>query len=89
MKQRYNNMKTIEYKVSFEKMISRLPGLFAYLDSDDFGVVSLHKATDSLDGCWGKIVENIKLPSDVSLTIKRTHVITFEDITNEYIWLDS
>lgn len=82
-------MKTIEYKVSFEKMISRLPGLFAYLDSDDFGVVSLHKATDSLDGCWGKIVENIKLPSDVSLTIKRTHVITFEDVTNEYIWLDS
>ena len=82
-------MKTIEYKVSFEKMISRLPALFAYLESDDFGVVSLHKATDSLDGCWGKIVENIKLPSDVSLTIKRTHVITFEDITNEYIWLDS
>ena len=82
-------MKTIEYKVSFEKMISRLPALFAYLESDDFGVVSLHKATDSLDGCWGKIVENIKLPSDVSLTIKRTHVITFEDVTNEYIWLDS
>ena len=82
-------MKTIEYKVSFEKMISRLPGLFAYLDSDDFGEVSLHKATDSIDGCWGKIVENIKLPSDVALTIKKTHVITFEDVTNEYIWLDS
>lgn len=82
-------MKTIEYKVSFEKMISRLPGLFAYLDSDDFGEVSLHKATDSIDGCWGKIVENIKLPSDAALTIKKTHVITFEDVTNEYIWLDS
>ena len=42
-------MKTIEYKVSFEKMISRLPGLFAYLDSDDFGEVSLHKAKDTDD----------------------------------------
>ena len=55
-------MRTIEYKVSFEKMITRLPGLFAYLDSDEFGNVILHKATDSLDGCYGKIVENIKLP---------------------------
>lgn len=82
-------MKTIEYKVSYEKMISRLPGLFAYLESDEFGNMSLHKATDSLDGCWGKIVENIKLPSDVALTIKKTHVITFEDVINEYIWLDS
>lgn len=60
-------MKTIEYKVSYEKMISRLPGLFAYLESDEFGNMSLHKATDSLDGCWGKIVENISLPSGVSL----------------------
>ena len=60
-------MKTIEYKVSYEKMISRLPGLFAYLESDEFGNMSLHKATDSLDGCWGKIVENINLPSGVSL----------------------
>lgn len=60
-------MKTIEYKVSYEKMISRLPGLFAYLESDEFGNMSLHKATDSLDGCWGKIVENITLPSGVNL----------------------
>lgn len=60
-------MKTIEYKVSYEKMISRLPGLFAYLESDEFGNMSLHKATDSLDGCWGKIVQNISLPSGVSL----------------------
>ena len=83
MRQRQNKMKTIEYKVSFEKMISRLPGLFAYLDSDDFGEVSLHKATDSIDGCWGKIAENNKLPSDVALRIKKTNVITFEDVTTE------
>jgi hypothetical protein len=62
-------MKTIEYKVSYEKMISRLPGLFAYLEEDELGNMSLHKATDSSDGCWGKIVENIMLPNHVSLTV--------------------
>ena len=83
-------MKTIEYKVSFEKMISRLPALFAYLESDDYGVVSLHKATDSLDGCWGKIVENIKLPSGVSLTVEGDEILksgetyTFRTIIDYY-----
>ena len=79
-------MKTIEYKVSYEKMISRLPGLFAYLEADDYGVVNLHRATDSLDGCWGKIVENIKIPYD--LIVRNTHVITEEDVNNGYKWLD-
>lgn len=60
-------MRTIEYKVSFEKMVSRIPGLFAYLESDEFGKVSLHKATDSLNGCWGKVIENIKLPVSLSV----------------------
>lgn len=60
-------MRVIEYNVSFENMISRIPGLFAYLESDEFGNVSLHKATDSLDGCWGKIVENIVLQVDFLL----------------------
>ena len=67
-------MKTIEYKVSFEKMISRLPALFAYLESDDYGVVSLHKATDSLSGCWGKVVENINLP--VNLSVNGNPILT-------------
>ena len=56
-------MRTIEYKVSYESMISRIPGLFAYLDSNELGEVSLHHAYDSNCGCYGKIVENIKLPS--------------------------
>lgn len=63
-------MRTIEYKVSYEKMISRLPGLFAYLDSDDFGNVLLHRAYESNNGCYGKIVENIKLPIDCTLTVE-------------------
>ena len=69
-------MKTIEYKVSYEKMISRLPGLFAYLESDEFGNMSLHKATDSLDGCWGKIVENINLPSGVKLIVNGQEILS-------------
>ena len=56
-------MRTIEYKVSYENMISRIPGLFVYLDSNELGEVSLHHAYDSNCGCYGKIVENIKLPS--------------------------
>lgn len=69
-------MKTIEYKVSYEKMISRLPGLFAYLESDEFGNMSLHKATDSLDGCWGKIVENISLPKEVKLIVNGQEILS-------------
>ena len=62
-------MRTIEYKVSYENMISRIPGLFAYLDSNELGEVSLHHAYDSNCGCYGKIVENIKLPEGKSLIV--------------------
>lgn len=62
-------MRTVEYKVSYENMISRIPGLFAYLDSNALGEVSLHHAYDSNCGCYGKIVENIKLPVGTSLIV--------------------
>lgn len=48
-------------------MITRLPGLFAYLGEDGYGNIVLHKATESLNGCYGKIVENIVLPENVNL----------------------
>ena len=60
-------MRTIQYRVPIEKMITRLPGLFAYLGEDDYRNIVLHKATESLNGCYGKIVENIILPNDVNL----------------------
>ena len=60
-------MRTIQYRVPIEKMITRLPGLFAYLGEDDYGNIVLHKATESLNGCYGKIVENIVLPDNVNL----------------------
>ncbi len=62
-------MKVISYNVSYEKMITRLPGLFAYLEADEFGNMTLHKATDNLNGCYGKIIQNIMLPDDVNLTV--------------------
>ena len=84
-------MRVIEYNVSFENMISRIPGLFAYLESDEFGNVSLHKATDSLDGCWGKIVENIVLQVDFLLKeeegetpILKTDVYSYRTIMSYY-----
>lgn len=60
-------MRTIQYRVPIEKMITRLPGLFAYLGEDGYGNIVLHKATESLNGCYGKIVENIVLPNNVNL----------------------
>ena len=83
-------MRTIEYKVSYENMISRIPGLFAYLDSNELGEVSLHHAYDSNCGCYGKIVENIKLPDDTSLTVdgndllKGGQTYTFRTIITYY-----
>lgn len=83
-------MRTIEYKVSYENMISRIPGLFAYLDSNELGEVSLHHAYDSNCGCYGKIVENIKLPEETSLIVDEKHLLeegktyTFRTIITYY-----
>lgn len=56
-------MHTIHKEIGLEEFRSRVCGLFAYIDED--GV--LHNATDSVDGCYGKIVENLKVPDYVSL----------------------
>lgn len=63
-------MRTIGYKVSYEKMISRIPGLFAYLESEGNDEMILHSAADSINGCYGKIVANIKLPLGMGLSVK-------------------
>ncbi|MCD8207502.1 MAG: hypothetical protein LUD72_06165 [Bacteroidales bacterium] len=62
-------MKVIQKKIGKESFISRLPALFAYIEEDDVGVVSVHTATDSKNGCYGKVVENMTLPDDKSLKI--------------------
>ena len=68
-------MKTIEYNISWENLISRIPALFAYVEIDDLGVKRLHSANDSADGCYGKIVENIRLPQDVNLVVDGNTVL--------------
>lgn len=61
-------MKTYSYKISKESLLSRIPALFAYIDYDNLGNFELHIATDSPDGCYGKIIEDITLPSSYTLT---------------------
>lgn len=58
-------MRTIKKQICREELISRLPALFAYMEADETGVFHLHKSTDALQGCWGKIVSDIKMPSNV------------------------
>ncbi len=54
------NLRTIKYTAKYEDLISRIPGLFAYVELDDKGNSVLHKATDSPMGCYGKVIENIE-----------------------------
>lgn len=68
-------MKTYEYKISKEPLLSRIPGLFAYISYNSLGEAELHKATDSLDGCYGKIVEDIILPSTYTLQTEDETII--------------
>ena len=58
-----------EYKieVSLEEFKSRVPGLFPYIEWDENGVASTHVATDAPNGCYGRIVDNMKVPEDVIL----------------------
>lgn len=55
-------MRTINYKVSYEKMISRLPALFAFLETDEQGTCEIVKATRGEQGDYGKIIANVIIP---------------------------
>ena len=52
-------MRTISYKVSYEKMISRLPAMFAYLETDEQGTCEIVKATKGKQGDYGMIIANV------------------------------
>lgn len=52
-------MRTINFKVSYEKLLSRLPALFAYVEIDEQGTASIVKATNGAIGNYGKIVADI------------------------------
>ena len=63
-------MRKIQKTICREELKSRIPALFAYIEENDAGEFKLHTATDSLQGCYGKIVENITLPKGFALSIK-------------------
>lgn len=63
-------MNKIQKKICREELKSRIPALFAYIEENEAGEFRLHKATDSLQGCYGHIIESIKLPEGVNLVIE-------------------
>lgn len=81
-------MKELSIKISWENMISRIPGLFAYIDFNEVGEKRLHVATDSNDGCYGRIVENIVLPCYAYDTQSGVYVIRHGLTEYEYDKLD-
>ena len=60
-------MRTISYKVSYEKMISRLPAMFAYLDIDEQGTCEIVKATNGKQGDYGRIIANIVIDDNIDV----------------------
>lgn len=56
-------MRTISYKVSYEKLLSRLPAMFAFVEIDEQGTSRIVKATDGAEGDYGKVIADIKSPS--------------------------
>lgn len=68
-------MRVKKYEISEESLKSRIPGLFPYLFFNELGECSLHAATDSSNGCYNKIVENMIVPEGAGLTVDDTTVI--------------
>lgn len=62
-------MNTVKINFGQEEIISRTPALFPYLEFDNNDICHLHPATDSENGCYGKIVSSIKMPSGINLVI--------------------
>lgn len=60
-------MRHLVFETRREDLKSRIPGLFAYILFNEDGTTTLHPASDSFDGCYGKVIENINLPCGVNL----------------------
>lgn len=51
----------IKRKIPIENIISRIPGLFPYIQEDEYGIIKLHKAIDGDNGCYGKVIPDLKV----------------------------
>ena len=56
-------MRRIQREICREELISRVPGMFAYIEFKESGACKMHKACDSIDGCYGKVVEALEIPA--------------------------
>lgn len=73
--------------VSLEEFKCRIPALFPYIEWNPDGTIETHVATDSENGCYGKIVDNMKMPNGVRLT---NYVpIQESEISDTYTWQES
>lgn len=81
-------MKKIQRQVGIECMTSRIPGLFAYIDYSETGGTVLRKATESSDGCYGKVVEAIMCPCQLTVDgediILRAHIYNYSELMSAY-----
>ena len=77
------SIRTIKYTAKYEDLISRIPGLFAYIELDDKGNSVLHKATDSPMGCYGKVIENVKYNGKIYNYKELLHRYYNNDISND------
>ena len=68
-------MNTIKLKYGLEDITSRIPGLFSYVEFDENHVSTIHPASDSSAGCYGKVVSAIRIPNNVSLDVDNLHIV--------------
>ena len=60
-------MNTIKLKYGLEEITARIPGLFPYIEFDENHVSTIHPASDSDCGCYGKIACALTTPGNVFL----------------------
>jgi hypothetical protein len=67
-------MNFLKINYCIEDLLSRNCGLFAYLEYDENGVPEIHQATDSNEGCYGKIVVALTIPQGNGLHMADIHI---------------
>lgn len=79
-------MNTIKLKYGLEEITSRIPGLFPYIEFDENHVATIHSASDSDSGCYGKIVCAMTIPEGVFLdgVIESNKSYTYSTLINTY-----
>lgn len=68
-------MNTIKLTYGLEEIKSRIPGLFPYIEFDENHAYTLHSASDSSSGCYGKIPCSLTVPSNDGLNVDGVQII--------------